>query len=394
MKKHSERKHALLSASGSSRWINCPPSAKLEEQYGEKGTSVYAAEGTLAHEISELYLRHDVLRTVDDNTFEYELEKLMANELFDEEMLDYVPVYTGYCTDELIAAKQDNLFATMEIEQELDLTSYIPESFGTADCVIINDDLMEVIDLKYGKGIPVYATNNSQGMLYALGALMKYDTLYDIERVKITIVQPRINNISTWELTVADLIDWANNTLKPAAQAAFNGEGQLKAGDWCRFCAVRNQCRELYNQQLEIAKFEFSEPALLTDEEIADVLKRTPKLVEWANSVCEYAQQRAINEKKVWPGYKLVEGVSRRKWIDDEEKVTNTIYARIPEMTEDQLFETKLKTITNVEKVVGKKKFAELLSDLTVKPQGKPTLVPDNDKRPALGIEDAINDFK
>lgn len=394
MKKHSERKHALLSASGSSRWINCPPSAKLEEQFGEKGTSVYAAEGTLAHEISELYLRHDVLHTVDDNTFEYELEKLMENELFDEEMLDYVPVYTGYCTDEFIAAKQDNLFATMEIEQKLDLTSYVPESFGTADCVIINDDLMEVIDLKYGKGIPVYATNNSQGMLYALGALMKYDMLYDIERVKITIVQPRINNISTWELTVAELIDWANNTLKPAAQAAFNGEGQLKAGDWCRFCAVRNQCRELYAQQLEVAKYEFSEPALMTDKEIADVLKRTPKLIEWANSICEYAQQRAINEKKVWPGYKLVEGVSRRKWIEDEDKIINTIYARVPEMTEDQLFETKLKTITNVEKIVGKKKFAELLSDLTIKPQGKPTLVPDNDKRPALGIEDAINDFK
>ena len=390
---HSERDHALLSASGASRWINCTPSAKLEEAAGPRETSVYAQEGTLAHELAELYIRHDVLQTVDDQAFSDRFDEIMNNELFNEEMLDTVPIYVDYCTAQYNEALADNPLAVMEIEQKLDLTEFVPESFGTADCVVINDSVIEVIDLKYGKGVPVYAEFNKQGMLYALGALRKYDTMYDIEEVRITIVQPRINNISTWQISVEDLLKWAEDELKPAAEKAFAGEGELNSGDWCKFCAVKNRCRALYQKQIELAKYEFQEPMLLSDEEIADILEKAPKLVEWANSVQEYAQDQAVNHNKVWPGFKLVEGTSRRKWLD-EDKVAEEIFNKFPEATEDQIYDMKLKTITQIEKLFGKKIVDEQLSEVIVKPQGKPTLVPDSDKRAALGIEDAINDFK
>lgn len=391
--KHSERAHALLSASGASRWINCTPSAKLEDEYGEKRSSVYAEEGTLAHELSELYLRKDILETVNEQDFDARLEEIMANSLFSEEMLKVVPIYTDYCAAQLAEAKTANSLAVMEIEQKLNLTEYVPESFGTADCVIINDDLMEVIDLKYGKGVPVYAEWNKQLMLYALGALRKYDAMYDIAEVRVTIVQPRINNISSWQISVEELKQWAEEELKPKAELAFEGKGELSAGDWCRFCAVRNQCRELYEQQLEIAKHEFAAPELLTDDEIADIVKRTPVLIEWANSVAEYAKAKALIENKQWPGLKLVEGVSRRKWLD-EDKAVNAIFARCPELSEDEIFNTKLKPITTIEKLLGKTRFAKILADVVIKPQGNPTLVPLEDKRPAMGYSQAQLDFK
>lgn len=392
LQNHSQRSHALLSASGAGRWLNCTPSAKLEDEYGEKKSSVYAEEGTLAHELSELYLRKDTLNSISEQDFDQRLEEIMANDLFSEEMLEVVPIYTDYCTAQLGSAQEDNPYAIMEIEQKLDLTDFVPESFGTADCVVINDNLMEVIDLKYGKGVPVYAEWNKQLMLYGLGALQKYDTMYDITEVRLTIIQPRINNISSWQISVEELRKWAEEELKPKAQLAFNGEGELNAGDWCRFCAVRNQCRKLYEQQLEIAQHEFAKPALLTDDEIADIVRRTPKLVEWANSIAEYAQKKAIEENKQWPGLKLVEGISRRKWVD-EDQASNAIFARCPELSEDEIFNMKLKSITDIEKLVGKVRFKELLSDVVIKPQGKPTLVPLEDKRPAMGYNQAQLDF-
>lgn len=393
MKKHNTRAHALLSASGASRWLNCTPSAKLEEEFGERKSSPYAAEGTLAHELSELYLRHDVLQDISTQDFEAGLEDIMANELFSEEMLDVLPVYTDYCAAQLAEAQTSNPMACMVIEQKLDLTEYVPESFGTADCTIINDSLLEVIDLKYGKGLTVYADWNKQLMLYGLGALRRYDTLYDITDVRLTIVQPRLNNISSWQISVEELLAWAETELKPRADMAFNGEGELSAGAWCQFCAVKNRCRKLYEQQMEIAKHEFAEPELLTDEEIADIVLRVPKFVEWANSIAEYAQNKALTEDKQWPGLKLVEGISRRKWLNEEE-AAKAIFAKCPELSEDEIFNMKLKSITNIEKLVGKKRFETLLSEQVVKPQGKPTLVPLSDKRPALGVEDAANDFK
>lgn len=389
---HAQRAHALLSASGASRWLACTPSAKLEDEYGERKSSPYAAEGTLAHELAELYIRKDILHTISEADFDSKLEEIMSNELFNEEMLDMVPIYTEYCEGQLISAKTENIFAVMEIEQKLDLTEYVPDSFGTADCVIINDSVLEVIDLKYGKGVPVYAEWNKQLMLYGLGALRKYDTFYDIEQVKLTIVQPRISNISSFDIPVEELRKWAEEELKPKAQMAFRGEGELVAGDHCKFCAVKNKCRKLYEQQLEIAKYEFKEPSLLTDEEIADILKRTPQLTEWANSILAYAQEKAITENKKWPGFKLVEGRSIRKWVD-EDTAMQAIFARCPELSEDEVLETKLKTLTSIEKLLGKKRFADILNDVVIKPEGKPTLVPDSDKRQAMGYQQAISDF-
>ena len=281
----------------------------------------------------------------------------------------------------------------MEIEQKLDLIEYVPESFGTADCIIAFGNVLEVIDLKYGKGVPVYADWNKQLMLYGLGALRKYDMVYDITEIRLTIVQPRINNISTWQISVEELRKWAEEELKPKAELAFEGKGELDAGDWCRFCSVRNKCRKLYEQQLEIAKHEFAEPTLLTDEEIADIVKRVPKLIEWANSIQEYALAKALTENKQWPGLKIVEGISRRKWVD-EDQVSNAIFARFPELSEDEIFNMKLKSITDIEKLIGKARFKEELSDMVIKPQGKPTLVALEDKRPAMGYGQAQLDFK
>lgn len=390
--KHEERQHALLSASGASRWINCTPSAKLEEAEGPRETSVYAQEGTLAHEISELYIKHDILKTITDQDFSDKFDEYMESELFSEDMLDYVPIYVDYCESEYNAAKVQDSFAMMEIEQKLDLTEFVPESFGTVDCSIIGGNTLQIIDLKYGKGVAVYAEYNKQLMLYSLGALRKYELEYDIEKVVLTIVQPRINNISSWETSVDELLQWAETELKPAAQLAYSGEGTLKAGDWCKFCMVKNRCRALYEEQMEVAKHDFKNPKLLSDEEIADILIRAPKLVEWANSVQEYANDLAINKGKIWPGFKLVEGISRRKWAD-EEKVVEAIFNRMPEATEDEVYEMKLKSITQIEKTFGKALVESRLSDVIVKPQGKPTLVPNSDKRPALGIEDAVKDF-
>ena len=252
---------------------------------------------------------------------------------------------------------------------------------------------MEVIDLKYGKGVPVYAEWNKQLMLYGLGALRKYDVMYDITEICLTIVQPRIDNISSWQISVEELQKWAEEELKPKAKMAFKGEGELQAGEWCRFCAVKNRCRKLYEQQIEIAKNEFADPELLTDDEIADIVKRTPKLIEWANSIAEYALNQAVNNNKDWPGLKIVEGRSLRKWTN-EDQVVSALFERCPELSEDEIYNMKLKSITDIEKLVGKKRFSELFSDVVVKPQGKPVLVPMEDKRPAMGYEQAKLDFK
>lgn len=360
---HNKRSHALLAASSAGRWLNCTPSARLEEQYGEKETTPYAQEGTLAHEIAELYLRHDGLNAVSDEDFDNRIEELMSSELFNDEMLDVIPIYTDYCLAQFTEAKALNAGAEMVIEAKIDLTAYIPEGFGTADCCIINDNILEVIDLKYGKGVPVHADWNKQLMTYGLGALYWFDSMYDITEVRLTIVQPRLNNISSFMISADELRNWGENELKPGANKAFVGEGDLSAGEWCRFCAVKNQCRALYKQQVEIAKHEFKEPYLLSDDEIADIIRKTPALVEWANSITAYANKRAIEEGKIWPGFKLVEGISRRKWID-EDKAAEAILIKLPELSDDEIYNMKLKSITDIEKLVGKRNLPKYLTML------------------------------
>lgn len=390
---HNERAHALLSASGAKRWLNCTPAPRLEEKFGgaDKSTS-YAQEGTVAHELAELYLRYELLGNMSEEEFNNELDKIMSDELFNEEMLDIVPIYVDYCAQEYRTAKaQNNRAITFAVEDKLNLSAIIPDSFGTADCIIAADGTLEVIDLKYGKGVPVYAEWNPQLMLYALGALSLYDILYNIQAVKLTIVQPRLDNISSWEISVKDLRDWAITEVKPKAQQAFSGEGVLNSGSWCQFCKVRNRCRKLYEESLEMAKYEFNKPELLTDEEIAEVISKQNKISDWMASVRAYAQAEAEKGKN-WPGFKLVEGVSRRKWAD-EDKVIETIFAECPELSEDEILTTKLNSITAIEKLMGKRRFATVLNNLVTKATGKPVLVPVNDKRPALGAEQAKIDF-
>lgn len=390
---HEKRAHALLSASGAGRWMNCTPSARLEEEYGENETSVYAREGTIAHEISELFIRKDILHNICLQDFESRLDELMNDELYRDEMLDYVGFYTDYCAGQYQEALSRNRYTVMEIEQRLDLRAFVKESFGTADCVVISDGLMEVIDLKYGKGVAVEAEWNKQLMLYGLGALRKYDAEYDIEEVMLTIVQPRLDNVSSWRISAKELYQWAEKELKPKAELAYEGKGELQSGEWCRFCSVKSRCRRLYDDQMEIAKYEFNDPVLLSDEEISDIVLRAKKFTEWVGAIVEYAQSKSVKDGKQWPRLKLVEGISRRKWAD-EEKAAEDILSRCPTLSPDEVFIMKVKPITAIEKLVGKKDFAEKLSDIVVRPQGNPTLVPDSDKRPAMGVSQAIQDFK
>lgn len=389
---HESRQHALLSASGSDRWINCTPSARLEESHGSQSSSVFAQEGTLAHELSELYLRYETLGLISASDFESELETIMCNDLFNEEMLEEVPKYVDYCVEQFNAAKAKCSLAVLEVEQKLDFTEYVPESFGTADCCIISDDVLEVIDLKYGKGLPVYAIWNRQLMMYGIGALMKYGLVYDIKEVKVTIVQPRLDNFSTFSISVEELIQWAETELKPRATLAFDGEGELNSGNWCKWCGVKNRCRKLYEKQLEVAKYEFSAPNLLSDEELIDIASRAPQIASWAKMVEEYVKDQAINHGKSWPGFKLVEGKSNRKWLNAETAIGDIIEA-IPELNVDDLYEEKPKSLTAIEKLVSKKRFASALGHLVIKPVGAPTLVSVDDPRPAL-TESASKDFK
>ena len=388
---HSERAHALLSASGSERWLNCTPSARLEDQFGIRTTSKFAEEGTVAHEYAELCMLRDVLDNITEVSFNVRLEEIMNKELFNDEMLDEIPKYVDYCSEQFEAAKAITPDAIIEIERNIDLSEYIPEGKGLCDCNIIADNVLEVIDLKYGKGVQVSAVKNKQLMLYGLGALRYYEMHYDIKIVRLTIVQPRLNSISSWDISVEELLQWANTELKEKARMAFDGLGDITPGPWCKFCSIKNKCKKLANENLKIEKFGQQRPELLNDEEIAEIISRAPLLVEWANSIHEYALEQALTNNKVWPGFKLVEGISRRKWFD-EEKAGDMILKRMPAYDENDIFKSKLKSITDIEKLIGKKKFNESFSDLVIKPQGKPTLVSESDKRPSLSSQ-AKNDF-
>lgn len=393
---HSGRSHALLSASGAGRWMNCTPSARLEDEYGERTDTAFTREGTLAHELAELYLCKDVFGKLSENEFLGQLDTIMADPSFNEEMLDYVPEYTVYCMDQLAEARVSDPVAVMEIEQRLDLGSYIPDGFGTADCVILGGSTMEVVDLKYGKGVAVSAEWNRQLMIYGLGALEKFGMAYDISQVKLTIVQPRLGNISTFAISSEDLLAWAENELRPAAEKAAAGEGELCAGEWCRFCSVKHRCRALYEKQMEVVREEFGkpiEPPFLTDEEIAGVVTKASEFKSWVESVVSYATAQAADEGKQWPGLKLVEGRSVRRWALPDDEVAEEIRKAIPGTTDDDLYDMKLRSLTSIEKAVGKKAFADKLSSLVVKPQGSPVLVGLDDKRPPIGQGQAADDF-
>ena len=264
-------------------------------------------------------------------------------------------------------------------------SKYVESGFGTGDCVLIADGTLNIVDYKHGKGVEVSADHNPQMMLYALGALELFDALYDIDTVTMTIYQPRRSNVSTYTVSTAELLEWAETVLKPTAELAFKGEGEFHCGEWCRFCKAKADCRERARANLALAAYDFAEPPLLTDEEVEEVLSKVDDLVSWANDIKEYALQAAISGK-AWNGWKVVEGRSNRKYTDERLVAAAVIAAG------HDPYEQKLLGITEMQKTLGKAKFDEILGRFITKPQGKPTLVPMSDKRPAMNT--AASDFE
>lgn len=367
--------HAMLSASGASRWMACTPSARLEQQFENK-TSDYAAEGTLAHELGELKLRKE-LEGLSTRSFNSKVKKIQEDKLYTADMPDYVDMYVETCLERVSEAKATTPDALFKIEQRLDFSEWVPEGFGTGDFVIIADGTMEVCDLKYGKGVPVSANNNKQMMLYALGAISEFSFLYDIEKVRMTIIQPRLDNISTFEVTVEDLLKWAEEYVKPKAELAIKGEGEFCAGDHCKFCRAKAVCRARAEKNLELAKYEFEKPPTMDNNDIAYVLGKVDELVSWASDVKEYALEEALKGEE-FEGYKVVEGRSNRKW-SSEDDVAEVLIGQ--GFKENLIYTKKLTGITNMESAIGKKEVQRLLGDYIIKPVGKPTLVPVADKR-------------
>jgi hypothetical protein len=381
---HSARAHALLSASGASRWINCTPSARLEEKFENKNTS-FSEEGTLAHEFAELNLKKQ-LKLITPKQYSTLVAPFLANEYYSPEMETEVQKHVDYVIQQFTAAKRVTKDALLLIEEKVDFSHLVEGGFGTCDDNIIADGVLEVIDLKYGKGVIVSAEDNSQLKLYAIGALRATELLYDIHTVRLTIVQPRLDSISSWEMSVDDLYKWGEEVVKVKAEKAYAGEGEQITGDWCRFCKAKAKCRALADESLEVAKHEFADPNLLSDSELLEVFKKSDLISSWLDSVTAHIFQSALEGKK-WEGYKLVEGRSVRTW-KDEEAIKERL--RLDYDPTDYINE-KLAGIGQIEKLVGKTNFTTLLGDLIIKPAGKPTLAPESDKRPELA--QAKDDF-
>ncbi|NFE59135.1 DUF2800 domain-containing protein [Clostridium botulinum] len=371
-------KHALLSASSSSRWLNCPPSVKLEEGF-ENTTSVFAEEGTLAHELGEITLRLN-LGEFTKRKYSSQLTKIMNNELFTKDMPDYVDMYVDTCMEKVSEAKATTPDAIAIVEQKLDFSDWVPDGFGTGDFVIIADGTMEICDLKYGKGVQVSAKNNSQMRLYALGAISQFEFLYDIQKVKMTIIQPRLDSISTDEMTVEELLRWADEVVKPTAELAIKGEGEFCTGDHCKFCRAKAVCRARADKNMELAQYEFQKPPTLDNNDIGFILSRVDELTSWAKDVKEYALNQALKGEK-FDGFKVVEGKSNRKWAN-EKAVGDILIGQ--GFLENIIYTKKLTGISNIESAIGKKEVNRLLGDYIVKPQGKPTLALVTDKRPVF----------
>ena len=385
-----ERKHAVLSASSAYRWLACPPSARLEERF-EETTSTYAEEGILAHGIAEQKLRF-LLKQISAQDYAQALQIFEKNEFYSASMLDYIETYASIVMKKVNEAKARSADSVVLLEQKLDFSDWVPEGFGTGDVVIISDGVLEIIDLKYGKGVPVAAEDNAQMRLYALGALATFDSLYDIKIIRMTIVQPRLDSVSSDEITAEMLYWWADTELIKRAQLAWEGKGEFQAGEHCQFCRARFNCRARAEANLELTKMDFRKPELLTDEEIGEVLKQADELKAWVSDVFDYALVQARDHGKKFKGWKLVEGRSVRKYADEEAVAKTLLEAGYKE---EQIYEKKLWGITAMEKLLGKTKFGELLKGLVVKPAGKPTLVPESDKRPEINsITAAVADFK
>jgi len=385
---HSARAHALLSASGSSRWMNCTPSPVLESKF-ESHSSFYGEEGTLAHEFAELNLKLQ-LSLVTKTEYNKLVKPFKANLHYSGEMETEVQKHVDYVIQQFTEAKRLTKDSILMIEQKVNYSEYVEEGFGTCDDVIIADRVLEVIDLKYGKGIRVSAKDNPQLKLYGLGALCENEILFDIDVVRLTIVQPRLDSISSWEISVKDLKEWAEKELKPKAKLAFKGKGELNSGEWCRFCKAAPRCSALAKQSLEVAKEEFSDPKVLTDNQLIEAYKKFSTISSWMKEVSSYLLAEAL-AGKTWPEHKLVQGRSNRVWTDTER--IEEILKKKKFSRKDYLSQPSLLGIGAIEKLVGKDKFHSMFESLYDKPPGKPTLVPETDRRPEFSVSDAKSDF-
>lgn len=368
--------HAVLSASSANRWLHCPPSVRLSEEYMDKA-SAFAMEGTSAHELCEYKLRSALGMEAENPT-----ENL---DFYNTEMEECAESYATYILELVEKAKETCSDPVVMVEQRVNFSRYVPEGFGTADCIIIADETLNIVDYKHGKGVEVSAEDNPQMKLYALGALELFDCLYDISKVQMTIFQPRLSNVSVFVMNKADLLNWANDELTAKAELAFEGKGELCCGEWCKFCKAKANCKERARVNMEMTQYEFRKSSLLTDKEIVEILSRIDELTSWASDVKNFALEQAVRGKQ-WPGWKVVEGRSNRKYTDEG------AVAQVVKNAGYNPYDEKIMGITNMTKMLGKEKFNELLGDFVERPQGKPTLVPEDDNRPEMNT--AKEDFK
>lgn len=381
---HTNRAHAKLSASGAKQWLNCPPSIKASEGIGDK-TSTFAEEGTFAHELSELYFKNK-FETLTDFEFNKTFSNYQHNEYYNEELREYVEQYVDMVEELYNAALARDKDVVTLFETRLDLGKYVPDSFGTGDVIIFSGGVLEIIDLKYGKGVEVSATNNPQLRLYGLGAYELLNMIYDIHTVRMTIIQPRLENYSTEEIQIKDLVEWGLDYVKPRAELAYIGKGEFKAGEHCRFCKIKHSCRERAAYMQDVP----NKPAhLLSDNEIAELLYKLPDIKKWADEVESYALDQMAEHAKSYPGWKLVEGRSRRV-MTDEQSIKDILVKE--GYKPENITETKLLSITKLEKLIGKKSFSNIAGDYIKKPQGKLTIAKTSDKRPAIK-QTAEDDF-
>lgn len=359
-------KHAVCSASSSARWIRCPQSARINAESGDQSSS-YAQQGTDAHTMCEYLLRKALGQEAEDPT-----ENLTW---YNSEMEECCEGYRDFVMEQLEEIRQTCSDPFVGIEQRLDYSRWVPEGAGTGDCVIVADDLLHIIDFKYGVGILVGADHNSQLMCYALAALDTFSGLYNIRRVRLSIFQPRRENVSTWETNAEELLRWGDEVLAPAAELAYAGKGDFCAGDHCQFCSIRETCRARAEYNMDLMRYELEDPAELTDEEIADILPKIDSLVSWAADVKDFALQQALNGT-AYPGFKVVEGRSIRKYTDEDAVASAVLAAGYDP------YEKKVLGITAMTKTLGKKQFEELLGGYIIKPRGKPVLAAESDERP------------
>lgn len=367
--------HALLGPSSAARWIACPPSVKLCEQF-EDVESEYAKEGSLAHEIAELKVRKLIDPGLTSRKFTAAMKKLKEKELYQEEMQGYTDEYVEFIQEQMYSYPTTPHIA---VEQKVDFSEYVPDGFGTADCILIANDTLHIIDFKYGKGVPVSVENNKQLLLYALGAYLAYEMIFPIAHIKMSIVQPRLANIDTWECSLDYLLEFAKIAQEKAVMA-LKGEGDFNCGEHCKFCKAKAICKERANVNLELAKYEFKAADQLTLEEIGEILEKAKDLAKWAEDLKEYALSESLKGNEV-PGWKAVNGRGSRSFTNTDEAIKVLTDNGI---AEELLFERKYLTLAQMEKTVGKKEFNSLVGDLIVMNVGKPTLVEASDKREAI----------